>query len=489
MKNFIDSYKKFPIQVKASFWFLISSFLQKGISVISTPIFTRLLSTSDYGQYSVFNSWLGIVTVFVSLNLYYGVYTQGLVKFEDERKIFSSSLQGLSLTLLAVWTAVYLVFHQFWNQLFELTTVQMLAMLVIIWATAVFGFWSSEQRVELKYRKLITVTILTSIAKPVIGIVFVIFADDKVTARILGLVLVEIIAYLGLFLAQMKKGKVFFSKKYWKYALFFNLPLIPHYLANTVLNSADRIMIGKMVGSSEAGIYNLAYSISQIMTLFNTSLRQTLEPWMYKKIKDGKYMDIKNIAYPALIGIGALNILLIALAPEVTAIFAPNSYYDAIWLIPPVAMSVYFTFAYGFFAVYEFYFEKTSYVSTATMAGAILNIVLNYICIKIWGYYAAGYTTLVCYMLYAVCHYYYMNKICKDKLNEIKPFNSRILLLITCLFMGLGFLFLVTYYNRVLRYSLIVVLLMTACFKRRIIVDNVKSIISIKNAKVKTKEN
>lgn len=90
-------YRSMPVQVKASLWFLICSFLQKGISTVSTPIFTRLLSTAEYGQYNVFNSWLGIITIFVTLNLSAGVYTQGLVKFDKDNKILSSSLQGLML--------------------------------------------------------------------------------------------------------------------------------------------------------------------------------------------------------------------------------------------------------------------------------------------------------------------------------------------------------------------------------------------------------
>ena len=43
--------------------------------MITTPIFTRLLTTQEYGEFNVFNSWLSIVTVFVTLNLYNGVFT------------------------------------------------------------------------------------------------------------------------------------------------------------------------------------------------------------------------------------------------------------------------------------------------------------------------------------------------------------------------------------------------------------------------------
>ena len=96
IRDIKDKYIRMPIQVKASFWFLICSFLQKGISVISTPIFTRLFTTEEYGRYNVFNSFLSIVTIFVSLSLAGGVYTQGIIKYENNRLVYSSTMQGLS---------------------------------------------------------------------------------------------------------------------------------------------------------------------------------------------------------------------------------------------------------------------------------------------------------------------------------------------------------------------------------------------------------
>ena len=347
-----SKYNLMPIQVKASFWFLICSFLQKGISVITTPIFTRLLTTSEYGQLNVFNSWLGIITIIVSMNLYAGVYTQGMIKFNEERKVFSSSLQGLSLTLVVIWTVIYIAFYQFWNKLLSLTTVQMMSLLLMIWTTATFNFWASEQRVYYKYKLLVLITLFVSITKPLVGIFLVTHFEDKVTARILGLVLVEVIAYTGCFVSQIIRGKRFYSYKFWKYSIFYNLPLIPHYLSQVVLNNSDRIMINKFVGSSAAGIYGLAYSLAMVMTLFNIALMNTLNPWIYQKIKDKEYKKIEPVAYISLSIIAFVNLFLIALAPEVVKIFAPSSYYKAVYCIPPVAMSVLFMFMYDLFAKY-----------------------------------------------------------------------------------------------------------------------------------------
>lgn len=480
IKKILEKYNSIPSAVKASFWFLICSFLQKGIAFITTPIFTRIMTPAEYGQYSVFTSWQGIFTVFVSLNLCAGVYTRGLVKYEEERSEFISSFQGLSFSLTIIWTGLYLVFRELINAITGLTTVQMLAMLIIIWLSNVFNFWSAEQRVDFKYKKLVLLTLLVSFLNPVVGIILIHLSEDKVTARILGVILVELIAYTGLFIVQMRRGKRFFHKRFWKYALTFNIPLIPHYLSMNVLSSADRIMISNMVGDNEAGIYNLAYQISMIMTMFNTALMQTIEPWLYKKIKEKRIDDMSKVAYPTFVAIAVLNIFLIAFAPEAVAIFAPIEYVDAIWVIPPVAMSAYFMFAYTFFAVFEFYFSKTKFISVATMVGAVANVVLNYFLIDVFGYMAAGYTTLFCYVLYAVCHYICMKKICKDYLDGQSPYNTKILLGITGSFVIIGFVFLATYTNVVVRYVFIVAVIAIIIWQRRKVIRFAKELLSLR---------
>jgi O-antigen/teichoic acid export membrane protein len=468
-----DKYRALSPQIRASFWFLVCGFLQRGISVITTPIFTRILTTEEYGQYNVFSSWLSIVQVIVTLDICYGIYTQGLVKFSEERDVYSSSLQGLTLTLVTIWTVVYLVFQSFWNDLFQLTTAQMLAMLCICWANSVFTFWSAEQRVDFKYKNLVIVTIIASIAIPALGILLVLNSEDKVTARILGMAIVEMAAYSWMFFYQMRKGHKFYSKRFWKYALALNIPLIPHYLSQVALNSVDRIMISSLVGDSAAGIYSLAYSISQVMIIFNTALTQTLEPWLYHKIHDKDITSMKRVAYPAFMFVAAINLLIIALAPEIVAVFAPVEYYEAIWVIPPVSMSVYFMFAYTFFASFEFYFEKTKLISVATVVGAALNIVLNYLLIPVLGYQVAGYTTLLCYMLYAVMHYVFMRRLSMAHFGK-QPYSFKVLSGMTFVFLVAGFGLMATYNVPLMRYGILFAILIVIISKHNMLRSSIQ---------------
>lgn len=475
IQKLVNTYRGLSLQVKATLWFFICSVLQRGISVITTPIFTRLLTTEEYGQFSVFNSWLSVITVFVTLNLSTGVYTMGIVKFKEEENVFTSSLQGLNLTLCVVWTGIYLLFHDFWNNLFSLTTVQMLAMLIMIWAATSFNFWMTTQRNHYRYKSLVIVTLIVSLVKPLVGIFFVLNAEDKVTARILGLMLVEVIAYTFAFVVQMARGKRFCSIKFWKYAITFNLPLIPHYLAGSVLASSDRIMIERMDGVAAAGIYSLAYSVSQVMTMVNEAMNKTMSPWLYQKMRTEEYHLMTKVVYPSLGIVAFANLFLIAIAPEVVAIFAPEEYYEAIYVIPPVAMSTFFTYMYLCFAPFEFYHEKRIWTTIGTFTSATVNIVLNFIFIPILGYIAAGYTTLVCYMVNAFMHYFFMRKVCRTCIDDVKPYNPKVLVGLSVAFMGIGFLYIPTYSNILIRYGLTFVFVMVLIVKRKQVLDMIRA--------------
>lgn len=483
LSNFLKKYKSSSVLVRASFWFVICSFLQKGIASVTTPVFTRLMTAQEYGQYSVFVSWENILIEVVTLQLYSGVFLQGLVKFDNERKVFVSALQGLTFSLVVMWTCIYLLFHSFFNELLGLTTVQVLAMLATIWSSSVFSFWAGEQRVLYRYKKLVLLTLVVALVRPALEMTFIISSNDKVTARILAVVFINVIFYSGLFFHHLRQGKKFFSSKFWKYALAFNIPLVPHYLSQHVLHSADRIMIGYYIGAAEAGIYSLAYSISQIMTLFNTALSHSITPYIYQKIKTQKIDDIAKVAYTALPSIAGVNLFLILLAPEIVAIFAPPSYYDAIWIIPPVAMSVYFMFAYDFFAKFSLYHEKTKFVMLASMSGALLNLILNFIFIPKLGYMAAGWTTLVCYIVYTGSHYWGMKRVCDVYFGGHIPYNMKKILLMTVVFMLSSCLLLCTYNYPFVRYGILVLFLLFCILKRKWLLNVFKNFVDLKKTK------
>ena len=165
--------------------------------------------------------------------------------------------------------------------------------------------------------------------------------------------------------------------------------------------------------------------------------------------------------------VAAANLMLICFAPEIVAFFAPPDYYEAVRIIPPIAMSVFFIYMYAMFAKVSFYQARTMSIAMASTFGAILNIVLNLLFIPIFGYQAAGYTTLICYMTYSMVHYLLMRSVCKRFYENVTPCRLDIILLITFLFMSCGFLFLSVYEYTLFRFGLLMTMLAIIFWKKK----------------------
>lgn len=117
--NITSKYRSLSVQAKAALWFTICSFLQKGISFITVPIFTRLMSTEEYGTYTVYLSWLQILTIMTSLYLFNGVYDNAMAKYEKQRDEYTSAMQGLTLVITGAVFALYYFTSGFWGEDFK----------------------------------------------------------------------------------------------------------------------------------------------------------------------------------------------------------------------------------------------------------------------------------------------------------------------------------------------------------------------------------
>ncbi len=478
-KETMEKYKKIPLPVKASLWFFICSFMQKGISACTTPIFTRLLSTKEYGLYSVYLSWADFLSIVITFGISSSVYQKKLVELGEgkEQDRLTSALQGLATATAAVSFLLYLCFHTWINGLFGLPTELVIAIYVSVLATTAFGFWSMRQRNDYRYRKLVMMTVFTSVMKPLSGIFAIkMFPGYKVEARIFSLVAIEVIAYSYLYWKQFRAGRKFFIKKYWKYALAYVLPLLPHYISQRILSQSDIIMIKNMAGAGESGIYSLAHSLGWMMLMFVNAMDHTMAPWTYKKIKDKNYDRIQKMMVYPLLFMALVCLLFILVVPELIYIFAPPEYHQAIWILPAFIMSTFFMLLYTLFIYLEYYFEKTKYIMLATMICAVLNIFLNYICISLVGYLAAGYTSLLCYMFYAFFHYCVYKKVCRDDLHRKELYHKKAFLLITLLFMGLGFSIMIFYNNLIIRYIIAFLLVLSLILHRRKIAGILKNL-------------
>lgn len=462
----IEKFVLLPKEIKSSLAFTVCSILQKGIQLFTIPLFTKMLTTTQYGQYSVFQSWYSIICIFATLNLSGGCFNNGMLKYPEDRDGYISSMQGLSTMVTAVAFVIYLIGQPMWNNILGLTSLIMYSMFLNLLFSPSITFWSAKQRYEYKYIALVLFTLVFSFLDPLIGLLAVSNTSEKGMARILSVCFVNATIGSFFYCLNVVRGKKIFQRDYWIFALKFNLPLIPHYLSQIVLSQSDRIMIEKMVGTSTVAVYSIAYNIGMIISIFITSINASFVPWTFEAMKKKQYKEIGKTSNGLVFLVGAITLVPIMFAPEAVRILGTEEYLNAVWVIPPVAISSFLAFIYSLFGNIEFYYEKSKFIMLATVIAAIVNIGLNYVCIKKFGYIAAGYTTFVCYSIMVLMHYLFMVKICQEK-RIMKLYDLRSIILLFNLVILISFAFMILYGKYLMRYILILTIVITVFIKRR----------------------
>ena len=152
--------------------------------------------------------------------------------------------------------------------------------------------------------------------------------------------------------------------------------------------------------------------------MFINAINSAITPWVYGNLKEKNIRAIRKQFSILLLLVATIISAVILVCPELVMIFGSEKYADAVYVIPPVAASVYFIFLYGVLSYPEFYYEETRFLMLASFGAAILNVILNIIFVKIFGFVAAGYTTLVCYIVYSLGHYLVGSKVLRKHTEE-----------------------------------------------------------------------
>lgn len=431
IKKYLEKYKKLPTPVRASFWFLVCSIIQNGLSIITLPIFTRVLTTDQYGLSSTYFAWYDLIVVFCTLRLSYGVFDKGMIKYSEGRDQFESALLGLTTTISICMLGVFFIFHKTIESLLGMSFILCFSLFLCqIFAPAML-FWTARNKFEYRYRKFAIATIVCAVVCTMFNLAAVLIIKyDRGVVKILSYQAIWSIVYLFFYIYIFASGKTFYKKDVWKYALKFNLPLIPYFLSTLILDKADRIMIGSFCGNSSVALYSVSFNLGRLMILLTSALDATFTPWIYSKIKEKELSKCKTVSLMIMIGMFAVAVAFMLFAPELIGIFADSRYKEAVYIIPPVIASYYFVMLYQLVSKVEFYFERTKTIAIVTMIAAGLNVILNYLTIPKYGYIAAGYTTLFSYVTMAILHMiisYFLTK--KEGINvEIFPWLKFIIL-------------------------------------------------------------
>ena len=472
MNKLIKKYKELPQVTHASIAYVFCVCLQKGIQVITWPVFTRLLSLEQYGQYTLYVAWEEIASIFLTLNLATGMFPKAMEIFSNKREKYIATCQTIGVLLSIIFSVVLLLFYKSLEKVLSLPAILLFIMVINVCTYLPIQLWESRCRFENRYKSVVMVTALYTIISPILSLIFVLNNDNKGVAMIIGMVVLPIIMGVFFLVYNYITSKAFIDKELFIFAFRSHLPLVAFFLSSTVLNQSDRIMINYYCGKDKSAMYGVSYSLAMMITLVTGALNNSFIPFLYENIKINNIKAIRKRSTYNFIIISFLILGIIIFAPEAIMLVGGKKYFQAIWIIPPVAGSVILIAVSQLFINVQIYLEEKKTIVVSSVMVMFLNIILNILFLPKYGYYAAGYTTLVSYFIYMIVNYIiYKKMIQKREISEL--YNMLDYVKICIIVEAFALLGIIAYYNFVIRLLLfcLIILVLYLINRRRPVIS------------------
>lgn len=455
--------------LKAGIWYTISNFLVKGITFLTMPIFTRIMSSNDIGLFSNVTSWFNILAIVTTFEIYSSISIARFDYKENLDEYISSSL-FLSTIITSLFYIFVLIFHNFFENIFSMNFITLNIIFIYLLVYPSIQMYQIKNQINYNYISTIVISMINAIVSTVGAVILVLIMKNKLMGRVYGHFIPLIITSLFVYILLLKKGKKV-RKKYWKYALKISFPLIWHLLAGYLLSSSDKIMITKLISPDATALYSVSYTISMIVSILWTSMNNAWSPLAYEKMDKKDYSSLKSSSKPYTVLFIIIAFMFMLVTPELLLIMGGKYYLQAKYVMPPVMLGYIFQFVYSLYVNIEFYHKKQRDIAIGTIIAAITNIILNFIFIPKFGYIAAAYTTLIGYILLFLIHYLFVKK-----LNCTSWYDTNFFIKILSLSTVYSFICNILYNFNILRYILIIAVITYTIF---IVLRNRKAIVKI----------
>lgn len=392
--------------ISAGIGYTVGNYMLKGLSFLTVPLFSRLLSPAEYGVFNAYLTYQGILFLLVGMALHTSI-RNAKIKYGDDFAKYNSCCILFALLGLGGWMILCNLTYPLYAQTVGFSRIVINLLLLDSYGTALIQFFNTYVGLEYRYGSFLVMAGFNALANLGLSVflMLTIFRGDRATGRILGNALPVVLLSIVIMVYFWRKQRPALNGTYVRYAVSYSFPLIPHGLSQVVLSQFDRLMIKSMIGEAQSGIYSFAYTIFSIINVTANSMDNVWGPWFYEKMEKREYGSIRKYSSKYAFGMLLFSAMVMLLTPELVKLLGAPAYWDAVYSVIPIVAGGYFMFLYTFPSGVEYYYAKTKYIAVGTGLAAVINIALNYICIERFGYVAAAYTTLATYLLYFVFHY------------------------------------------------------------------------------------
>lgn len=416
--------------VKNTVLFTISSFGSKLISFFLVPLYTNVLSTSDYGAADLISTTVKLLLFVFSLNI-----TSGVLRFSIDNdeyhgsylqygiKIFVIGFALLGVTLIPVINA----------GAFGFNTTSYWYILSMYFFLGLHEILSNYFRARDKIALIVIAGIATTLVTVIGNIVFLLGLKIGFTGYMLSIILGQLIACLILLFFGRPKliHQPMLSVDQKKEILFYSIPLIFNGVAWWINQSLDKYFITSMLSLDENGIYAVA---SKIPTILSTLLTIFMQAWNLSAIKEYKSKDSAEFyanTYKTLrcfLSLCASGLIVLSI-PIARIMFAKDFFvawrYSSILLLAGIFSGM-SSFLGSIFSAAK----KSNIFAYSTVAAAIVNISLNALLIPKIGIQGATIATAISFFTIWIIRYFFVQRFKKIDIDILSEMVIYLLLII-----------------------------------------------------------
>ncbi|MGO6413635.1 oligosaccharide flippase family protein [Streptococcus pneumoniae] len=393
--------------------FALANFSSKILIFLLVPIYTRVLTTTEYGFYDLVYTTIQLFVPILTLNISEAVMRFLMKDGVSKKSVFSIAVLDIFIGSIA-FALLLLV-----NNLFSLSD---LISQYSIYIFVIFVFYTLNNFL-IQFSKgidkigvtAISGVISTAVMLAMNVILLVVFDWGLLgffIANVCGYVIPCIYIVSRLRLWELFEIKI--DKKLQWEMVYYALPLVLNILSWWVNNTSDRYIVTAIVGIQASAIISVAYKIPQILFTISAIFIQS---WQISAIKiqedksDTTFVSNMLLYYNALLLIIASGIILFV--KPISNILFGISFYSAWELVPFLIISSLFNAISGCIGAIMGAKMDTHNIAKSALVGMIANIILNIVLTFLMGPQGITISTLIASFLI-----FYMRK------DSVKEINS-----------------------------------------------------------------
>ena len=376
--------------------------------VVLTPLYTRCLTTAEFGVVDLVVQTANLLMPLVSLGINQAVLRFGMDGETDRGSVLSA---GLAVNIIGF--LIFLLFYPVVRLIPHVGENALLIYLFIFCATTHYLFAYCVKSMHKATLFTICVIIGTAITV-VLDVLFLAVWDMGIIGYILAIAISDLTCSVILIIAGKLYKLIRFDKikkTITKAMLRYSIPLIPNSALWWITDYSDRYMVTLFVSESANGLYSLAYRLPNMLIMVCGIF---MDAWQLSVLSEKSRLERQKFftnvfaMYQSIIFVGASA--LIVGSKLVTRIMASAEFYESWQYIPTLvmatAMSCFVTFLGTIYVV-----EKKSKSSLiTTIIGTIVNIGGNFILIRLWGAHGAALSTALSYGLVVLLRAFHTRK-------------------------------------------------------------------------------